>query len=68
MYFLPGVVEQPSKASMLGSLAGERSRSCDGWLLFDGLLVLSSYVERVIELMSGEPRPEVALAMKVPWP
>ncbi|CAE7868116.1 CACNA1I, partial [Symbiodinium necroappetens] len=34
---------------------------CDGWFAFDAILVLSSYLERIIELISGESAEQLML-------
>ncbi|CAE7934969.1 CACNA1I, partial [Symbiodinium sp. KB8] len=34
---------------------------CDGWFAFDAFLVLSSYLERIIELISGESAEQLML-------
>mmetsp|Transcript_9186 Transcript_9186/g.21826 ORF Transcript_9186/g.21826 Transcript_9186/m.21826 type:complete len:564 (-) Transcript_9186:26-1717(-) len=47
---------------ILARLAARRSGTpCDGWFAFDALLVLSSYLERIIELISGESAEQLML-------
>lgn len=47
---------------ILARLAARRSGTpCDGWFAFDAFLVLSSYLERIIELISGESAEQLML-------